>query len=190
MASCEFCAAELPEGAYFCGDCGTSVLAAPGSGERTDTAIMSTVSSDAPVTPMSSAPSFATGRQDALPGDAPRFDTNPLTAAQAQTFTLTFSTGESVTVSGTGLLGRNPQPGEFESFDHLIIVTDPDRSVSKTHLEFGVEGINLWVADRFSGNGTLIREIGAPPRKAEPGRRYLVMRGARIDLGEQYFTIT
>ena len=54
-------------------------------------------------------------------------------------FVLQFSTGESVTVSGTGLIGRNPalEPGEF--VDELVTVFDEGKSVSKTHLEFGQE---------------------------------------------------
>lgn len=55
-------------------------------------------------------------------------------------FVLQFSTGESVTVSGAGLIGRNPaaQPGEY--VDQLVSIFDVGKSVSKTHLEFGQEG--------------------------------------------------
>lgn len=105
-------------------------------------------------------------------------------------FVLQFSTGESVTVFGAGLLGRNPvpQPGEF--FDHLVPLLDPGKSVSKTHLEFGQEGGAFWVLDRFSGNGTVVREPDAAPRRCEPGRRYVVARGARVDIGEQFFVVS
>ncbi|MEX1079360.1 MAG: zinc ribbon domain-containing protein [Homoserinimonas sp.] len=105
-------------------------------------------------------------------------------------FVLQFSTGESVTVHGTGLIGRNPQsePGEF--FDQLVRVLDSGKSVSKTHLEFGQEGGAFWLKDRFSGNGTIIREPDIAARRAEPDRRYRVVRGTRIDIGEQFFVIS
>ena len=105
------------------------------------------------------------------------------------TFGLQFSTGESVTVWGSGLAGRAPvaQPGE--RFEHLVRIVDPGKSVSKTHLEFGVEGGHLWVSDRWSGNGTLVRAVDEPPRRVQPGTRVRVPRGARVDIGEQFFLV-
>lgn len=104
-------------------------------------------------------------------------------------FTITLSTGETLEVSANGLLGRMPQPTAGEEFAHLVIVTDPSRSVSKTHLEFGFDDEQLWILDRNSGNGSIIREFGKIPRRAEPGRKYLVPRGTRIDLGETHLLI-
>jgi hypothetical protein len=106
------------------------------------------------------------------------------------TFTFTLSTGESLEIFSNGLLGRMPQPREGEEFEHLIIVTDPARSVSKTHLEFGFDDGQLWVLDRNSGNGSVIRETGKIPRRADPGRKYRVTRGARIELGDQHLLIS
>lgn len=105
-------------------------------------------------------------------------------------FVLQFSTGESVTVSGAGLIGRNPaaQPGEY--VDQLISIFDVGKSVSKTHLEFGQEGGRFWVSDRYSTNGSIARQPEAEPRRCEPGRRYFVVRGTRIDVGEQFFVVS
>lgn len=105
-------------------------------------------------------------------------------------FVLQFSTGESYTVLGSGLAGRNPRPEPDEYVDHLVTIVDPGRSVSKTHLEFGQEGGVFWVADRHSGNGTVIREPGAEPRSCRPGNRYPVVRGTRIDIGEQFVIVS
>jgi hypothetical protein len=105
-------------------------------------------------------------------------------------FVLQFSTGESFTVHGAGLIGRNPQPEPGEFFDHLVRVLDSGKSVSKTHLEFGQESGAFWLKDRFSGNGTIIREPDISARRAEPDRRYRVVRGTRIDIGEQFFVIS
>jgi hypothetical protein len=105
-------------------------------------------------------------------------------------FVLQFSTGESVTVSGSGLLGRNPtpQPGEF--FDHLVSISDPGKSVSKTHLEFGQDAGAFWVSDRFSGNGSVVREPDLPPKRLGAGKRFRVSRGSRVDIGEQFFVVS
>ncbi|PZF59838.1 hypothetical protein DEJ23_02195 [Curtobacterium sp. MCSS17_008] len=104
-------------------------------------------------------------------------------------FVLHFSTGERAAVRGTGLLGRLPRPQPGERFEDLLTVHDPGKSVSKTHLELGRDGDDLWVSDRFSGNGTVIRHIDGSIRRCEPGRRYRVERGARVDIGEQFFLV-
>jgi len=105
-------------------------------------------------------------------------------------FVLQFSTGESVTVSGAGLVGRNPaaQPGEF--VDQLVSIFDAGKSVSKTHLEFGQEAGRFWVSDRYSTNGSTVRQPDAEPKRCEPGRRYFVARGTRVDIGEQFFVVS
>ncbi len=105
-------------------------------------------------------------------------------------FVLQFSTGESYTVLGSGLAGRNPRPEPGEYVDHLVTILDPGRSVSKTHLEFGQQAGVFWVSDRHSGNGTVLREPGAEPRPCEPGRRYPIVRGTRIDIGEQFVVVS
>ncbi|MDJ0334705.1 FHA domain-containing protein [Salinibacterium sp. G-O1] len=105
-------------------------------------------------------------------------------------FVLQFSTGESVTVFGTGMVGRHPlaEPGEY--FDTFVTIVDPGKSVSKTHLEFGQEGGSFWVSDRFSGNGTVVREPDAQPKRCEPGKRYRIVRGTRVEIGEQFFIVS
>lgn len=105
-------------------------------------------------------------------------------------FVLQFSTGESVTVSGAGLVGRNPasQPGEF--VDQLVSIFDAGKSVSKTHLEFGQDSGRFWVSDRFSTNGSTVRQPDLEPKRCEPGRRYFVARGTRIDIGDQFFIVS
>ena len=111
-------------------------------------------------------------------------------SARGNRFVLQFSTGENVTVTGTGLVGRNPvsQPGEY--FDSFVAIADPGKSVSKTHLEFGQDAGVFWVSDRFSANGTVLREPEQPPRRSDAGKRYRVVRGTRVDIGEQFFIIS
>ncbi|TPW76613.1 FHA domain-containing protein [Schumannella soli] len=111
-------------------------------------------------------------------------------APRPASWVLQFSTGESFTVSGSGLIGRNPsaQPAEF--MDQLVPLFDAGKSVSKTHLEFGQDSGRFWVSDRYSTNGTVIRPPDSEPRRCEPGRRYLVSRGTRVDIGEQFFVVS
>ena len=109
---------------------------------------------------------------------------------QGERFVLQFSTGESVTVFGSGLLGRNPVPQPGEYFDQLVAISDPGKSVSKTHLEFGQEAASFWVSDRYSGNGSIVREPEASPRRLTSGKRYRIVRGTRVDIGEQFFIVS
>jgi hypothetical protein len=129
-----------------------------------------------------------------------RFDSNPIEDLEATRivrhgpgatrWVLQFSTGESVTVSGTGLIGRNPvaEPGEY--FDQLVSIVDPGKSVSKTHLEFGQAAGKFWVSDRYSGNGTVVREPDSTPKRCDPGKRYRIVRGTRVTIGEQFFVVS
>jgi hypothetical protein len=110
-------------------------------------------------------------------------------APEREPFLLHFSTGERLGVHGSALLGRLPRPDVDEHFDGLLTIRDPGKSVSKTHLELGRDGDDLWVSDRYSGNGTMIRHIDGSIRRCEPGRRYRVERGARVDIGEQFFLV-
>lgn len=109
---------------------------------------------------------------------------------QGERFVLQFSTGESITVFGSGLLGRNPVPQPGEYYDQLVPISDPGKSVSKTHLEFGQDGGSFWVSDRFSGNGSIIREPESKPRRLTSGKRYRIVRGTRVDIAEQFFIVS
>jgi predicted nucleic acid-binding Zn ribbon protein len=119
--------------------------------------------------------------------EATRLSVDPLAGER---FVLQFSTGENVTVTGAGLVGRNPvaQPGEF--VDQLVSVFDPSKSISKTHLEFGQESGRFWVSDRFSTNGSVVRQPDADPKRCDPGKRYFIARGSRVDVGEQFFVVS
>ncbi|MGY4859871.1 FHA domain-containing protein [Cryobacterium sp. AP23] len=113
----------------------------------------------------------------------------PPVEIQPARYTLQFSTGETVSVRGSGLIGRRPLPQPTETFDHLIQINDLGRSVSKSHLEFGQHDGEFWVNDRFSSNGTVVVRAPAPVVRCEPGRRYLVTRGSRVEIGDQYFEL-
>jgi hypothetical protein len=166
---CKTCGTVLPDGAMFCGECGSSVLAA------------SALSDTQHVEPLP-----ASGRREAL--TAPARSTPPRVAAKAL-FRLVFSTGESAVVSGPGVIGRNPVSSAGDSGTEIVRIVDPQLSVSKTHLEFGIENGTFWVSDLRSANGTSISVSGERSLDARPGERYGVARGTRIRIGEQYFDV-
>ena len=193
--NCRVCGSELSEGTLFCGSCGSSVTAtrvrppAVADARASDTTVVERLprpavagrfpSDDLPETqamvvePIESAP----------PAEAP-------VEAQVVRFTLSFSTGETVVVAGSGLIGRRPitQPGE--QVGQLVAIQDPARSVSKTHLEFGLEAGELWICDRYSGNGTVAHPLGGVARQCEAGRRYRVTAGTRVEIGDQWFDVS
>ncbi|PPL19340.1 zinc-ribbon domain-containing protein [Microterricola pindariensis] len=195
--NCQICGAELPSDALFCGECGSSTSATPQSRQRTDarptdttviqpirprqtTGIVS-ISLDAPTAPTEPAAEAPAGTEPAV--------SEPRSAVSGISFVLQFSTGETFDVSGSGLIGRRPLPAANERFDHLVQITDAGRSVSKTHLEFGQHDGELWVCDRASGNGTVLRRADGTVTLCEAGRRYLAGRGTRVEIGEQFFVV-
>ncbi|WP_168197171.1 zinc-ribbon domain-containing protein [Agromyces laixinhei] len=195
---CRICGAELPDGAMFCGECGSSTSATPESRRRLDPRPGDTTVLERSVRRSSGVISIpvegfraptAIERADAS-GDESLVTGGPLVRGGPVRFALAFSTGETRTVFGTGLIGRRPLPQPGEVFDHLVQIADRSLSVSKTHLEFGEHDGTFWIADRFSGNGTIVRRPDDGAMRCEPGRRYLVPRGSRVELAEQFFVVS
>lgn len=205
-ARCEQCGAELGEDDIFCGECGYVTRSASSHFSRPrDTVIIEavqverdaqaaapaapppTVHDAGPRGPEPRSPEPRWGVDDLGDVEATRIVSQRRTGAR---FVLQFSTGESFTVYGNGLVGRNPKPEPAEYFDHLVRVLDPSRSVSKTHLEFGQEAGAFWIKDRFSGNGSTIREPEGDPVRCQPDRRYRIVRGTRVEIGEQFFIVS
>lgn len=137
------------------------------------------------------------GRLQSVPSDAEASEaasgetssTVPDTRPPAAQYVFRFSTGESVVVDGSGLIGRRPVTEPGESVDRLVVVGDVGKSVSKTHLEFGQADGELWISDRYSTNGTVLRTPDGLERSCLPGRRYRLPRGSRVALGEQFFVV-
>lgn len=195
--NCQICAAQLPAGAMFCGECGSSTTATSKTRQRPDLRPSDTTI----IQPLPLQPTIITvpiGTEEQIgkprpPAQAP--ESVPESIAVASTpkifrFDLQFSTGETVSVYGSGLIGRRPLPEQSEHFDHLIQIVDPGKSVSKSHLEFGQHDGEFWVSDRFSGNGTIIRRLNEAARRCEAGRRYLVPRGTRVEIADQFFVLS
>lgn len=197
--NCRYCGTPLPEGALFCVECGRPIgeseqhpgsLAAFAPRVPADDSRFTVTS---PIEVVASTPPSDVAAEPASPSSAALEDLEPTRMHDrpaTERFVLQFSTGESVVVAGTGLIGRNPaaEPGEF--VDQLVAVFDVGKSVSKSHVEFGQEAGRFWISDRFSTNGTIVRQPDAAPVRCEPGKRYMIARGTRVDVGEQFFIVS
>ncbi|EPR75980.1 Ribonuclease E [Leifsonia rubra CMS 76R] len=182
-AVCGQCGGFLSDSDIFCGDCGF-VKHGVGPGARPP--IPPPTPRSLPITP--SLPSMPSPLlSDAEDSEETRIVER---SSGGTRFVLQFSTGESVIVTGTGLVGRNPVPEPSENFDVIVAITDPSKSVSKTHLEFGQLAGVFWIGDRYSGNGTVVREPAGQPVRCDPATRYRVVRGTRIEIGEQFFIVS
>jgi hypothetical protein len=193
---CRVCGSQLADGTLFCGSCGSSVTATrvrpPEVADRrlSDTTVVERLPKPAMVGrfPGEPAPTEAMTIQPIE--SAPPVVSAPPTERTTPRYTLSFSGGEVIEVTGSGLVGRRPitQPGE--QVDQIVAIQDPARSVSKTHLEFGLEAGELWICDRYSGNGTVVHPLGGVARQCEAGRRYRVTAGTRVEIGDQWFDVS
>lgn len=193
----------------FCGECGSAVNATAMSRSaadmrQSDTSIIQRLPRAAPPAPaiVSHDVVFELPRQAAeKPADADAVERTIRNATRdtgaggdptdaARSFLLSFSTGDTAHITAGGLLGRRPVAEPKESAVLLVHIDDPGRSVSKTHLEFGIEAGELWICDRFSANGTVMHPPTGRARPCEPGRRYRIGRGTRVEIGDQYFDVS
>ncbi|MGV8967379.1 MAG: RDD family protein [Cellulomonas sp.] len=104
-------------------------------------------------------------------------------------FVLSFDTGEVVHVAGDGVVGRNPAPAAGETVEHRVCIPDHERSVSKTHLGFGLDLGGLWVADLGSTNGSALIGADGVRTTLEAGVRAHVTSGAVVQIGDHNFRV-
>lgn len=105
--------------------------------------------------------------------------------AQPAPFLVTLDTGQVMSVTGPGLIGRAPRPAAGERCDHVVVVEDPERSVSRTHARFGIEGGTFWVSDAGSGNGTTLRLPSGRVVPVPADQRVPVPSGSTIQVGDR-----
>lgn len=100
-----------------------------------------------------------------------------------------FDDGLRMALGGPGLIGRNPAGRDGELFEHLIAVADDTRTISKTHLEFGLEPQGLWIIDRNSTNGSSVVLPDGQRVDLEPGVRVSAPIGSTVEIGDRHFQV-
>lgn len=103
---------------------------------------------------------------------------------------LVFDTGQRVRIDvpAAVTMGRRPSPSE--SGDLLVIIEDPDSTVSKNHLRLEHSRGRTWVTDLGSTNGSDILADRGGRTELLPGARSLLEEGDRIRVGDRAFTIS
>lgn len=101
-----------------------------------------------------------------------------------------FDNGQEFDVKGFTLLGRNPDKSVMPNAE-IIAVQDDTKTMSKTHAALAVnqEG-KLLIEDLESTNGTFLegrQDFETPVPNGDPKE---VVPGARVRLGDVYFTAT
>lgn len=108
-------------------------------------------------------------------------------AAESQ-WTLRLDTGEPVDVARSGFIGRNPAAPDDRPAQ-LVVYPDDTKSISKTHLSFGLDGPRLWVMDRRSTNGTRLIRLGKPETAVDVDRPTFLEAGDTLALGDRRITV-
>jgi len=102
---------------------------------------------------------------------------------------LVFDNGLSVKVTGYGVVGRQPEAKPGQDAIHVLAIDDPAKSVSKTHLEFGLDGQSFWVCDRGSTNGSRLEDPSGTTTELTPGQRVYAQVGSTIRYGGRSFHV-
>jgi predicted component of type VI protein secretion system len=98
---------------------------------------------------------------------------------------LVFDTGQRLRVSGPSLIGRHPSSPSHR----CLAVEDPARSVSKVHLEVGLDAQGLWVMDRHSTNGSTLTRAGQAPSRLVGGQPVHLGPGDTVSFGRRHFRV-
>ncbi|WP_288452238.1 RDD family protein [uncultured Microbacterium sp.] len=85
-------------------------------------------------------------------------------------------------------LGRRPEP--TAPGDELVVVRDPDGTVSKTHARLEHTRAGTWITDVGSTNGTDLLDEEGHATPVLPGARTQVEDGVRVRLGDRVFTVS
>ncbi|MBE4717034.1 RDD family protein [Pseudarthrobacter sp. AB1] len=85
------------------------------------------------------------------------------------------------------LVGRNPLGQAGEQQAQLLAISDPGRSISKTHLHLLTDGAGIWVTDRNSTNGSAVTTPDGLRTPLPPGVPAFVSPGSTVHFGDRSF---
>jgi len=141
---------------------------------------VSPVAAQAPAPAAPSAPNIAPPAAAAQTTETPVV---PITARPSRP-ALLLPHGARVELSTTTLLGRDPAASGTWVGAALVPVSDPDKSVSKTHAAVTVGDGGIRVHDLNSTNGTAVIRSGGGVESVESGSSLPVHPGDTISLGQ------
>ncbi|MCL2454556.1 MAG: RDD family protein [Micrococcales bacterium] len=143
---------------------------------------MSGVTSDTPSPVLSSglAPELERTRKAPPRADADWDDHEGLSPMSAE---LELSDGSAYEVAGVVLVGRNPTAGTGET---ALRLSEPQRSVSRTHLRMTVGPVAVWVEDAGSTNGSTVHLPDGSREECAYGQPVQVPVGSVIRIGDAW----
>ena len=105
--------------------------------------------------------------------------------AQAPHFYLELADGSRELLNQTVIMGRAPSVSKVPGGDvpRLVTVAGPDQDISRSHVQFGVEGETVVVTDLHSRNGTMVSLPGRAPQQLRAGETTAIILGTVVDLG-------
>jgi hypothetical protein len=106
------------------------------------------------------------------------------------TLLLIFDTGQREQLATPVSVNLGRKPTATEPTDKLIIINDPESTVSKNHVRIEHSRGSTWVIDGGSTNGTDLLSDDGEVRRLSAGERVLLDEGTRIRVGNRAFTIS
>lgn len=150
------------------------------------------VAPSAPAVPAASAPPVAPswGSPMTVARDAAAPEPQAAITGSPSALLLVFDTGqrEELRLPASVVLGRNP--AAVDDTDSLIEVSDPDSSVSKSHVRLEHDREGLWITDLGSTNGTELVDDEGRARVLPAGHRTALDDGTQVHIGNRVFTVS
>lgn len=122
-------------------------------------------------------------RVETQPAVVEPVETRPPSSEAPPQWSLTLHDGSVRYISGTVLLGRDPARVEGWESAGLLVINDPERTISKTHAAIDCSGEEFFLVDLHSTNGVAIIAPDGTETIPFDGARTAVAVGATIELG-------
>lgn len=107
----------------------------------------------------------------------------------ADTVLLRFDNGSEHVLAGTVVVGRDPVADAAHPGASGLPISDPDRSISKTHLALTSQDGGVWVEDLHSTNGTQVESPSGVRNSVLTDYGVLATTGSVIHFGERSVTV-
>ncbi|WP_344791350.1 FHA domain-containing protein [Gryllotalpicola daejeonensis] len=138
--------------------------------------------------PMPKGPAAPPAPPAAAPATAPAQVQRPA-SVPAPTWSLVLADGSNLTLSGATFVGRNPTATDAAPGAQLLPLSDPAKSLSKTHALLVPQLDHLMVTDLHSTNGIAVITPEGAVTVLEPGRTSPIAPGSQLQLGSFVVTV-